>query len=286
MAFVEFEPPRNLRRPAMIAAFGGWSDGSESATTAALWLKDRLDARRFATIDPEEFYDFQVHRPIVRLVDGVYRTLDWPANEFFHASLPERDLVILAGLEPNLKWRTFTGLIVDLAGQLDVEILVTLGAFLADVPHTVDIPIMGTAADLEQAGRLGLATSRYQGSTGIVGALQIAARNAALPAASLWAAVPHYLRQLTNPKAALALVERASTLLGVTVDTHTLTEAQANWERQVTEVIAEDPRLASLVEMLETRIGSIEGNGEIEVPTGDQLAEELERFLRDERGEG
>ncbi|MGH9197974.1 MAG: PAC2 family protein, partial [Acidimicrobiia bacterium] len=151
MSFLELEPPQDLRHPALIATFRGWSDGGEAASSAGTWLKEHLDGRRFAKINPEEFYDFTVHRPIVRLVDGIYRTLDWPSTEFFHARTSDRDLILLVGTEPNLKWNTFTQLILDLAKKLGVEILVTLGAFLAPVPHSSEVGIMGTAADLEQA---------------------------------------------------------------------------------------------------------------------------------------
>lgn len=287
MAFLEFEPPENLKHPALIATFRGWSDGGESASTAGNWLREHLDGRRFARIDPEQFYDFTVHRPIVRLVDGIYRTLEWPSSEFFHARSAERDLILLVGTEPNLKWTTFTQLILDLSKQLGIEILVTLGAFLAPVPHNREVGIMGTAADLEQAMSLGLTTSRYQGPTGITGALQVAAREAGLPAASLWAAVPHYLAEIGYPKAAVALLERASSLLRFSIDTTTLDETQRSWERRVADMINDSPELAQYVDMLEKRIG-VEAEEEetadrMEVPSGDELAEELEKFLRDQR---
>lgn len=287
MSFLEYEPPENLRHPALIATFRGWSDGGESASTAGNWLKDHLDGRRFARIDPEQFYDFTVHRPIVRLVDGIYRTLDWPSSEFFHARLADRDLVLLVGTEPNLKWKAFSDLILDLSKKLGVEILVTLGAFLAPVPHSAEVGIMGTAADLEQAMSLGLTTSRYQGPTGITGALQVAARNAGLPAASLWAAVPHYLAEIGYPKAALALIDRASSLLRFSIDTSSLAEAQSSWEKRVADMINDSPELAQYIEMLEKRVGveteTPDQLGPMEVPSGDELAEELEKFLRDQR---
>ena len=191
----------------LVAAFRGWNDGAQGASLALGYLAQAWAAERFADIDPEEFYDFQVTRPHVALVDGVTRRVDWPETAFFHAPLPGagRDAVLLLGIEPNLRWRTFTGEIVELAQELGVELVVTLGALLADVPHTRPSPVTGSATDPELVSELGLGASRYEGPTGIVGVLHDVCRTAGIPSASLWAAVPHYASLAASPKAALAL---------------------------------------------------------------------------------
>lgn len=283
MTFVEFESRPDVSGAALICAFRGWNDGGEAASTAAAYLRDRWSARRFARLDPEEFYDFQVSRPIVRLEGGVTRRIEWPANDFFHAALPERDVIVLLGIEPNVRWRTFVGSLVEAAKGLSVDSFITLGAFLADVPHTVPSPIAGTAPDPELAARLGIAASRYEGPTGIVGVLQDAAARAGLGSVSFWAAVPHYLPSGPNPKAALALVEKLSAFLEVPVETDTLSRAAATWEEQVSEMIEQNDDLKAYVQRLEEGAGRGEELGEI--PSGDALAAELERFLREQRGE-
>jgi hypothetical protein len=271
-----------LTRPAMVCAFRGWNDGGEAATAAAAYLRDRWEAQRFAFLDPEEFFDFQVTRPTVRLVDGVTRRIDWPANDFFHASPGGRDVVLFLGIEPNVRWRTFIEAIVGLAGDLGVESLVTLGAFLADVPHTLATPLAGSAANPEEAASLGMSASRYEGPTGIVGVLHDAALRAGVHSLSLWAAVPHYLPGGPNPKAALALAEKAAGVVQAPIDTDTLARAGATWEQQVSESIAENPELSAYVQRLEELAGERELT---EIPSGEALAAELERFLREQRGD-
>ena len=194
----------------MIAAFRGWNDGGQGASLAAGYLAKTWDARRFAEIDPEGFFDFQATRPHVRLEEGFTRRIDWPETVFYHAR-PEgmdRDAVLLLGVEPNLRWRTFSGLVVDFARELGVELFVTLGALLADVPHTREAPVTGSATDPTLVEQLGLQASRYEGPTGIVGVVHDACRRANIPSASLWAAVPHYVSLAPSPKAAAALCER------------------------------------------------------------------------------
>jgi predicted ATP-grasp superfamily ATP-dependent carboligase len=283
VGFVQLDRTLQLRRPALVAAFRGWNDGGEAATTAATYLRDRWDAAPIGSVDPEEFFDFQVTRPMVRLQDGVTRHIDWPASTFFHAHLPERDVVVFLGIEPNVRWRTFTEALVGAARGLGVETALTLGAFLADVPHTFPVPVTGSAADPTSAERLGLSTSRYEGPTGIVGVLHDALTGAGFASASLWAAVPHYLPGGPNPKAALALVDKATALLGVNVETDTLARAGGTWESQVTSTIEENAELAAYVRQLESAAKDREGPTEI--PSGDTLAAELERFLREQRGE-
>src|SRR6266511_610462 len=210
----------SLTRPVLISAFRGWNDGGQGASLAGGYLAKSWDAERFAEIDPEEFFDFQATRPHVSLVEGMTRRIDWPENAFYHAPLPgtDRDAVLLLGIEPNLRWRTFASLVLDLAQELGVEIFVSLGALLADVPHTRPAPVTGSASDPELVASLGLQQSRYQGPTGIVGVLHDAFRIGGIPSASLWAAVPHYVSLTPSPRAAYALAERLADLLGGTID--------------------------------------------------------------------
>ena len=283
MSDVRLEPPDGMRRTVVVCAFRGWNDGGEAASSAASYLRDRWDARRIGDIDPEGFFDFQVTRPTVRLVDGVSRQIDWPANEFFHASLPERDVVLFIGIEPNVRWRTFTAAILEASRRLDANLVLTLGAFLADVPHTVSPPIAGSAGDPAQAASLGLTASRYEGPTGIVGVLHDAAVRSGMNSASLWAAVPHYLGPSPNPKAARALVEKACAVMGVGVELDTLERAGDTWEQQVSAQVEENPELKTYVERLEEVASQRQGPPQI--PSGEALAAELERFLRDQRGD-
>lgn len=283
MDHVTFDRPPELEAPVLVCAFTGWNDGGEAASTAAGYLRDRWGAERLARLDPEEFFDFQVTRPTVKLVDGVTRRMEWPSNDFFHAALPERDVVLFLGIEPNIRWRTFTETILEAAREMGVASIVLLGAFLADVPHTAPTPVTGSAPDRDMAERLGLSGSRYEGPSGIVGVLHDAAGRAALPTVSLWAAVPHYLPAGPNPKAALALVQKLAGFLDVTVATDTLERAATTWEAQVSQMIGENEDLASYVQRLEA--SAAEGGDLGEVPSGDALAAELERFLRDQRGD-
>ena len=277
----------SLDRPPLICAFKGWNDGGEAASIAAQYLKDRWDAKKFAELDPEEFFDFQVTRPTARLADGVSRVIDWPVGEFSAASPGNRDVALFTAAEPNVRWRTFTSSIIDAARQIGSELLVTFGAFLTDVPHTRAVPVVGSASDEETAQRLGLARSQYEGPTGIVGVVHDASLRAGLPSISLWAAVPHYLPTAPNPKAALALVERASTLLGVPIDTEGLRKATATWEEGVVRLVSENDELSEYVSRLEAAADiNIEQTrmSEEPLPSGEVIAAELERFLRDQGG--
>src|ERR671933_2624395 len=231
-----------LRRPLLVAAFRGWNDGAQGATLAGGYLAKTWSAARFAEIDPETFFDFQATRPQVSLVDGVTRRLEWPDNGFYHADIPgaNRDVVLLLGIEPNLRWRTFADLIISLAAELGVELVVTLGALLADVPHTRPAPVSGSATDPKLVEELGLQLSRYEGPTGIVGILHDSCRRAGIPSVSLWAAVPHYVSLAPSPRAALALCDRLGTLLGAEIDTAELREAADSYSRQVSEAVASD----------------------------------------------
>jgi proteasome assembly chaperone (PAC2) family protein len=280
-----------LDRPALIVAFRGWNDGGQAASLAAGYLAKVWDAERFADIDPEGFFDFQATRPHVTLVQGMTRRIDWPENAFYHAS-PHglgRDVVLLIGAEPNLRWRTFSSLVVDLAHELGVELVVTLGALLADVPHTRPSPVTGSASDPELVERLGLKVSRYEGPTGIVGVLHDACRREGLDSASLWAAVPHYVSLAPSPRAALALCQRLGLLLAAEIDTRELEEAVDSYTRQVSEAVASDAETVAYVEDLERRADEDEGDelDEQELPSGEALAAELTRFLEErESGNG
>ncbi len=272
-----------LERPVLVAAFRGWNDGGQGATLAGGYLARLWDAERFADINPEGFMDFQATRPHVSLDEGLTRRIDWPENVFYKARVEEveRDVVLLLGVEPNLRWRTFSGLVIDLARDLGVELVVTLGSLLADVPHTRAAPVTGTATAPELVERLGLQHSRYEGPTGIVGILQDACRRADMPAASLWAAVPHYVSLAPSPRAARALCDRLGTLLSIPIDTHELSEAEETYAEQVTEAVASDSETAAYVEELERRTDELDLEEHEELPSGDSLAAELTRFLRE-----
>jgi proteasome assembly chaperone (PAC2) family protein len=275
-----------LTRPVLIAAFRGWNDGGQGATLAGGYLAKVWGAARFAEIDPEPFFDFQATRPHVSLVEGDTRHIDWPENAFYHARLAGqgRDAVLLLGIEPNLRWRSFCGLVTGLAGELGVEMVVTLGSLLADVPHTRAAPVTGAASDPDLIERLGLQASRYEGPTGIVGVLHDSCRRAGLPSASLWAAVPHYVSLAPSPRAALALCRRLAELLETDVDVAELEEAAERYSEQVSEAVAADEETSAYVAELEQRADTL--GDELSLPSGDTLAAELTRFLRErEAGE-
>ena len=269
-----------VERPVLITAFRGWNDGGQGATMAAGYLARHWAAERFADIDPENFYDFQATRPQVSLEDGITRHIEWPENEFLHARVESlgRDVVILLGVEPNLRWRTFNALILGLAQQLGIELVISLGALLADVPHTRPAPVSGTASTPELVEQRQLEQSRYEGPTGIVGVLHDTFREAGIPSASLWAAVPHYVSMTPSPRAALALCDRLAELLGGAIDLTELREASDAYARQVSEAVSGDGETTQYIEELEQRTDTYDGD---DLPTGDSLAAELSRFLRE-----
>jgi predicted ATP-grasp superfamily ATP-dependent carboligase len=274
--------PDGLRAPAMVCAFEGWNDAGDAASCAVAFLASALEARRFARIDSEEFYDFQANRPCVRFNDASEREIVWPTVEVFEARAPRahRDLVLVQGIEPSMRWRAFCSQLIDLAEALGVQLVVSLGALMGDVPHTRPVALSGHASDASLAGRLGIQSSTYEGPTGIVGVLHSACLSAGLPAASLWAGVPHYVAAATNPKAALALVRRVEGLIGVAVDVSELESAAADYERQVALAVQSDPDIQAFVERLEQAAGGDEYASPTEVPSGDMLAREFQRFLR------
>src|SRR5256885_2305349 len=276
-----------LTRPVLVAAFRGWNDGAQAASLAAGYLAKLWGADQIADIDPEGFFDFQATRPHVSLVDGITRQIDWPETAFYRAKPPglDRDVVLLLGIEPNVRWRSFTELVVGQVEELGVELVVTLGALLADVPHTRPSPVTGSASDAELVKDLGLSTSRYEGPTGIVGVLHDACNKAGIPSASLWAAVPHYVSLTPSPRAAAALCDRLGGLLGIEVDTGELRQAAGTYEEQVSQAVAADEETAADVEELEQRADEM--GDEVELPSGDALAAELTRYLRErESGNG
>jgi predicted ATP-grasp superfamily ATP-dependent carboligase len=274
--------PDGLRAPAMVCAFQGWNDAGDAASSAVSFLASALDARRFARIDSEEFYDFQANRPSVQFNDENEREIVWPTVEVFEATAPRapRDVVLVQGVEPSMRWRAFSSHIVDLAEALGVQVVVTLGALLGDVPHTRPVAVTGHASDPSLMERLAMHGSTYEGPTGIVGVLHHACAKAGLPSASLWAGVPHYVAAAANPKAALALVRRVEGLIGISVDVSDLEAAAADYERQVGLAVQSDPDIQAFVERLEQ---AAENDGEVsheEVPSGDIIAREFQRFLR------
>lgn len=265
-----------LDRPVLVAAFEGWNDAGDAATGAVSYLHDRWEAEVVAAIDAEDYYDFTTTRPRVELEDDARRIV-WPANEFSVARPPGagRDVVLLRGVEPQLRWRTFCRHVLSAVDALGVDLVVTVGALLAEVPHSRPVSVFGTAYDPEVVRSLELSPSRYEGPTGIVGVLHTACHDVGLASASLWAAVPTYVPGAPSPKAALALVERVTRLLGTPVDCTPLELASASYERQVSELAAEDEETLAYVEALEERYDD-ETVGDL-----DGLVEQVERFLRD-----
>jgi predicted ATP-grasp superfamily ATP-dependent carboligase len=267
----------------MICAFQGWNDAGDSASTAVSFMASALKASRFARIDSEEFYDFQANRPTVEYTDNGGREIDWPTVEVFEARAPRapRDLVLVQGVEPSMRWRAFSAHIVDLAEALGVQVVVSLGALLGDVPHTLPVSMVGYASDPSLVERLSMKSSTYEGPTGIVGVLHGACVEAGLPSASIWAGVPHYVAAAANPKAALALVRRVEHLIGVSIDVSELETASADYERQVGLAVQSDPDVQAFVERLEQAAENEEdGSTSEDVPSGDVIAREFQRFLR------
>jgi predicted ATP-grasp superfamily ATP-dependent carboligase len=273
-----------LRDPVLVCAFKGWNDAGESASAALGFLVESFDAVEIARIDPEEFFDFTAVRPTVRLVEGHARTIDWPATVMTAARIPtaERDLVFLQGVEPSLRWRTFANAVVAAASELNVRMVLTMGALLADVPHTRPTAISGLASDQDLIDRLGLERTSYEGPTGIVGVLHDACQRASVPSASLWAAVPHYVAAAPNPKAALALVRRFEGLAGVAVDGSALEEASEDYQRQVDAAVDSDPEVKAFVEKLEETMDEVEDIDPTpeDIPSADAIAQDFQRFLR------
>ena len=279
-----------LRAPVMVCAFKGWNDAGEAASAAVSYIRGSFDAREVGSIDPEEFYDFTAVRPTVKLVEGSTREIEWPENSFSIAPVPgaEGDLVLLEGVEPSLRWRRFTEDVVTAAHDLGVRMVITLGALLADVPHSRPVSITGITSDEALVKRLGFEPPSYEGPTGIVGLIQQACAEAGLPAVSLWASVPHYVAAAPNPKVALALVRAFEGTAGLAVDGADLESAADDYERQVTAAVASDPEVKAFVERLETQLDEDAAENppdEGELPSADTIASDFQRFLR-QRGPG
>src|SRR5687767_13330413 len=276
--------PDGLRAPALVCAFKGWNDAGDAASAALSFVGASLGAERFAKIDPEEFFDFQATRPKVAITEGRTREITWPEVEIYAARIPRapRDLILLSGSEPSMRWRTFCGLIIDLAEALGTQMVVSLGALLADVPHSRPVSITALSSDQTLTDRLNnLTPATYEGPTGIVGVLHDACHAAGLPSVSLWASVPHYVAAAPNPKAALALVRNLEQLVGVSVDAGELESAAGDYERQVNLAVQSDPDVQAFVERLEQAVVDEEAEtADPVVPSGDVLAREFQRFLR------
>ena len=275
---IEFDDLPVLEDPVMIAAFEGWNDAGEAASGAVAHLLSVWDAQPLAELDGEDYYDYQVNRPLVSVDDTGIRSLTWPGTRLSIARLPlsPRDVVIVQGVEPNMRWQQFTREILGLAAELDVSLVVTLGALLSDTPHTRPVPVTGSTSDAALGSELGLEPSRYEGPTGIVGVLQEACSRFGIPSVSLWAAVPHYVAQPPCPKATLALVRRIEDLLDVPVPLGDLVEDARAWEVGVDELAEEDEEVADYVRQLE------ESRDTTELPeaSGEAIAREFERYLR------
>ena len=286
----EEQPNPELRRPLLVAGFEGWNDAADAASSAAGWLTQHGEATRFASIDPEEHFDFQSRRPQVSLIEGVTRQITWPENLFFSVGYEERDLVVLRGIEPSYRWRSFCRAVATVAEATRCEMVITFGALLADVPHTRAARVTGTATDTDLITRLGLAQSRYEGPTGIVGVLNDYCRAEGMPSVSLWAPVPHYLAAPPNPPATLALLERFAGLAGLQIDLARLERTAQAWREKVDEVASGDDDVRNYVSTLEERFdseatadGGVSDKSWGHLPSGDELAREVERFLREQR---
>jgi proteasome assembly chaperone (PAC2) family protein len=280
-----------LNRSVLVLAFAGWNDAGGSATFAAKFLSQRLAAHKFASLDPETFYNFVEQRPQVRVRNGE-REILWPANEFSYVRDTGlvQDVIIGMGVEPHLRWRAYIDSILQVVQQCHVELVVTLGALLADVAYSRPVRLTGSASDPALAQRLHLSTSRYEGPTGIVGTLGDACKRQGLPVISIWANVPHYIAASPNIKAALVLVRRVFTLLDFSADLSDLESAASDFDRRVANVLASDAKVAEYVRRLEERDEDEDeeeeypGNTDA-LPSGEDLARELEEFLREQRRE-
>jgi len=275
----------HLRAPVLVCAFRGWNDAAAAASTALATVANSLEGELIARLDPEEFFDFQSTRPTISMDEGQARHVEWPENNLIAVEVPsaDRDLVLLDGTEPNLRWRTFSETIATAADALGVEMVITLGALIAEVSHTLPVPITGLASNEELVEELELERSNYEGPTGIVGVLHDLCRRNGLDSASLWAAVPHYVAAVPNPKAALALLRRLEGLTGIAVEAAELEGETADYEEQIGRAVAANPEIEELVQRIEAeQVDLLDEEGEL--PNADTLAREFQRFLR-QRGD-
>jgi len=285
VAFMEIHQIPLLREPIMIMAFSGWNDAAEAASGAVEHLlsgwRDKNDdvlPELIANVESEDFYDFQVNRPVVSIDESEIRSITWPSTQVFGMTIPSmsRDLVIVTGVEPSMKWKSFTSDILDLADDLEVSLIVSLGSLLADVPHTRPITVTGTGAHPSIAHRLGVSVSKYEGPTGILGIIQDGCMRRGIDAISLWAAVPHYAANAPSPKATLALINTLEEFLNIKIPLSDLPDRADAWENEVNDLAAEDSEIAEYVKALE------ESKDAAELPdiSGDTIAKEFERYLR------
>jgi proteasome assembly chaperone (PAC2) family protein len=278
----------HLRSPVMVCAFRGWNDAAAAASTALTTIAASLDAELIATVDPEDYFDFQSTRPTISMDDGITRRIEWPENNLIAVRVPtaDRDLVLVDGTEPNLRWRTFSETIATAADALGVEMVVTLGALIAEVSHTLPVPITGLASSQELVEELDLERSSYEGPTGIVGVVHDLCRQAGIDSASLWAAVPHYVAAVPNPKAALALLRRLEGLTGIAVEASELEEETTDYEEQIGRAVAANPEIEELVSRIEAEQVDLLGDGGEDLPSADTIAREFQRFLRQRGDQG
>jgi proteasome assembly chaperone (PAC2) family protein len=281
----EGDLPR-LRSPVLVCAFRGWNDAAASASTALSAVASSLDGEVIARIDPEDYFDFQSTRPTIVMEEGHSRRIEWPENNLIAARVPsaDRDLVLLDGTEPNLRWRTFSETVTTAADALGVELVISMGALIAEVSHTLPVPITGLASDEDLVAELELERSNYEGPTGIVGVIHDLCRRTGIDSASLWAAVPHYVAAVPNPKAALALLRRLEGLTGIAVEASELEEEAADYEEQIGRAVAANPEIEELVQRIEAEQVDLLSDESDELPSADTLASEFQRFLR-QRGD-
>ncbi|UNS96084.1 PAC2 family protein [Streptomyces tubbatahanensis] len=279
---IELEGVPELVDPVMVAAFEGWNDAGDAASTALAHLEKEWKGEVFAALDAEDYYDFQVNRPQVFMEDGV-RKVTWPTTRLSVIRVEDadgkgkrRDLVLVRGIEPSMRWRSFCNEILGFAHELGVELVLVMGALLGDTPHTRPVPVTAVTSDPDLARTMSLEESRYEGPAGIVGILQEACTHAGVPAASLWAAVPHYVSQPPNPKATLALLNRLEDMLGVRIPMGELAEDARAWQLGVDQLAAEDSEVAEYVQSLE----EARDTAELPEASGEAIAQEFERYLR------
>jgi proteasome assembly chaperone (PAC2) family protein len=305
MSLIQYHKESRLRDPVVVVAFGGWNDAAESATTAIRFLIDRWRPAKLAEIDGEEFFVYTETRPTVKLLDGIQRTIVWPSNQFFGLATPELpyDVILFIGVEPQLKWKQFSNLFLEVCRHYYASEVVFLGALLADIPHSAPVPISGTSTNADVKERLremDLHASRYEGPTGIVGVLSDACRNAQIPSASFWAAAPHYLVATPNVKVTAALLTYLNTYLSFELDLSGIQSDALHFEEKITNLVARDPEVSAYVRKLEEQLGAREDDDEEEktpnnpditystgpLPSADRLIQDVEELLRQERKNG
>ncbi len=278
MEFIHWTSERpDLDRPLMILAFEGWNDAGDAASTAARHIRDRFAGEVFATMDPEPFYDFATSRPMIRL-EGEGRAIDWPDNSFAALSTPDlsRDMIVMVGSEPQLKWRTYTEQIVAMVEEFDVEMVISMGALIADVVHSRPTPVYSAGYDLRLIEELDLEPSSYEGPTGIVGVIHDSLNQGGHGSISLWGAIPSYVPHATSPKASLALVNRVAQLIEAPIPTTALEIASAAYERQISDLVEEDDDTMAYINQLEEQY-----DNSMRPESGEQLIQDLEQFLKD-----